>query len=92
MVVQVEENQSSNNWVEQPKLEKPKQTKVPRSKSYNAALRRTIFINFTESNESSYSFWNHAYSSLDKRNTLYEDRQDISLDIRNAKTKSLISL
>ena len=92
IVEEIKQTISSNNCIEPPKLEIHRETKVPRSRSYHYALRKTIYINFTENSQSSYSFWNHAYCSLEKRNTYFEDRENILLDIREAKNKSLISL
>ena len=92
IVEETKQTISSNNCIEPPKLEIHRETKVPRSRSYHYALRKTIYINFTENSQSSYSFWNHAYCSLEKRNTYFEDRENILLDIRDAKNKSLISL
>ena len=92
IVEEIKQTISSNNCIQPPKMKIVRETKVSRSRSYHYALRKTIYINFTENGQSSYSFWNHAYSSIEKRNTYFEDRQNILLDIREAKNRSLISL
>ena len=92
IVEEIKQTVSSNNCIEAPKIEILRETKVSRSRSYHYALRKTIYINFTANGQSSYSFWNHAYCSVEKRNTYFEDRQNILLDIREAKNRSLISL
>ena len=69
-----------------------KEPKMSRSKSYQVALRQTIYINFTDSDISSYSFWNQAYSNLEKRNSCYDDMQTVFFDDTLAKKKSIISL
>ena len=48
-----------------------------RSKSYNNALRKSIYINCLN-DEARYSFWNQAYSSLEKRNTCIENEIKVS--------------
>ena len=92
VIKEVIEIPSSNECQQQPKVEALRQSRVPRSQSYRAATRKTIYINFTESDRSSYSYWNQAYSSLEKRNSYYEDRQSILLDVPKMKKNSIISI
>ena len=83
----------SNERNESPKIGQVlKEPKMSRSKSYQVALRQTIYINFTDSDISSYSFWNQAYSNLEKRNSCYDDMQTVFFDDALAKKKSIISL
>lgn len=92
VIKEVIEIPSSKECQERPKVEILRQSRVPRSQSYRAATRKTIYINFTESDSSSYSYWNQAYSSLEKRNSHYEDRQYIWLDVPKTKKNSIISI
>ena len=66
VIKEVIEIPSLEEGQQQPKVEILRQSRVPRSQSYRAATRQTIYINFTESDRSSYSYWNQAYSSIEK--------------------------
>ena len=92
VIKEIIEIPSSKEFQQRPKVEIFRQSRVPRSQSYRAATRKTIYINFTESERSSYSYWNQAYSSLEKRNSHYEDRQSIWLDVPKTKKNSIISI
>ena len=82
----------SNERIERPKISILRNSKMSRSKSYQVALRQTIYINFTDGDISSYSFWNQAYSNVEKRNSCYEDIKTVSFYDTLAKKKSIISL
>ena len=92
VIKEIIEIPSSKEFQQRPKVEIFRQSRVPRSQSYRAATRKTIYINFTESERSSYSYWNQAYSSLEKRNSHYEDRKSIWLDVPKTKKNSIISI
>ena len=53
IVEEIKQITSSNNCIQPPKMKIVRETKVSRSRSYHYALRKTIYINFTENGQSS---------------------------------------